>query len=66
MARTKTIVKRKKMGRPVTVKGENFVGIRLPTELLDVVDKWARRNTDGSRSAAIRRLIERGLKQEED
>lgn len=63
MAKDKTIViqKSKKMGRPVTVKGEHLVAMRLSTEMLQGVDEWARRNADGSRSTAIRQLIERGL-----
>jgi hypothetical protein len=63
MARSKTIVKQKpkKMGRPATVRGENFVGVRLPTELLEAIDSWGVAN-EVPRSEAIRRLIERGLK----
>jgi hypothetical protein len=62
MTKSKTIVKRKskKMGRPPTVRGENFVGVRLPTELLNVVDGWAKASKM-TRSEAIRELIERGL-----
>jgi hypothetical protein len=63
MAKSKTIVKQKpkKMGRPATIRGENFVGVRLPTELLDAVDSWGVAN-GVPRSESIRRLIERGLK----
>jgi hypothetical protein len=63
MAKSKTIVKQKprKMGRPVTVGGENFVGVRLSTEQLEAIDNWGLAN-EVPRSEAIRRLIECGLK----
>ena len=63
MAKSKTIVKQKskKMGRPPTVRGENFVGVRLSTELLDAVDRWGADN-EVPRSEAIRRLVESGLR----
>jgi hypothetical protein len=38
-----------------------FVGARLPQELIDKIDAWADRECNGSRSEAIRRLVERGL-----
>jgi len=50
----------RKVGRPITIGAERFVGMRLPSALLDAVDKWGAAN-DASRSEAIRRLIERGL-----
>jgi len=62
MAKSTTIVKQKKpMGRPVEVGADQFVGLRLPGTLLTQVDEWAEREGI-ARSAAIRRLIERGLK----
>jgi hypothetical protein len=62
MAKSKTFVKQKqkKMGRPPTVRGENFVGMRLPTDLLVAVDEWGAAN-EVQRSEAIRRLLEFGL-----
>jgi metal-responsive CopG/Arc/MetJ family transcriptional regulator len=39
-----------------------MVNARMPPELIRAIDAWARENTDGSRSEAIRRLVERGLK----
>jgi len=36
-------------------------GARLPTGLVDKIDAWAKSN-EVSRSEAIRRLVERGLK----
>ena len=38
-----------------------FVGARLPQELIDKIDAWASRECNGSRSEAIRRLVELGL-----
>ncbi len=65
MTKRKTIVgqKKKRMGRPVTVRGEQRVSLRLPTELLDAVDKWAKANK-ASRSDAFRHLLGRALKAE--
>ena len=55
-----TAVKPKKRGRPATGRAP-FVGIRLPSELIQAVDTWADRNDTPSRSEAIRRLVELGL-----
>ena len=60
MAKVKTYVRQKKMGRPVTVEAEKAIGIRLPGRLLDAVDAWAEAN-EVSRSEAIRRHLERSL-----
>jgi hypothetical protein len=38
-----------------------FVGARLPEELIDKIDAWANRECGGSRSEAMRQLLERGL-----
>jgi hypothetical protein len=47
-------------GRPVTVGGDKYVGLRLPSALLDVIDAYA--DTNGlKRSEAIRYLIELGV-----
>ncbi len=48
------------MGRPVTVGGDKYVGLRLPSELLIVIDGYADAN-GLKRSEAIRHLIEFGL-----
>lgn len=63
MAKSTDIVKRKS-GRPVVIgKGAGeFVALRLPPEMIEAVDSWAARNKKASRSAAMRALIERGLK----
>ena len=62
--KVKTFVKRKKMGRPVTVEAERYIGIRLPDRQLDNIDAWASAH-DVSRSEAIRRLVDRGLAAED-
>jgi Ribbon-helix-helix protein, copG family len=48
------------MGRPVTVGGDKYVGLRLPSELLAVIDTHAEAN-GLKRSEAIRHLIEFGI-----
>ena len=60
-ASTKVKPKLKKIGRPVTIAAENFVGVKLPTALLEAIDAWATDNK-ASRSEAIRALCEAGLK----
>jgi hypothetical protein len=57
----KTVV-RKRAGRPPTGQ-DPVTAIRLSKELRETVDKWADRQDDQpSRSEAIRRLVEMGLK----
>ncbi|WP_371135718.1 ribbon-helix-helix protein, CopG family [Reyranella sp.] len=48
-------------GRPVTVGGTAFIGLRLPPALTGRIDAWAKAESI-SRSEAVRKLIERGLK----
>jgi hypothetical protein len=60
MTKDKIIVKQKKMGRPVTIGGDEFVGLRLPSDLLGAIDAYAVAN-GLKRSEAIRHLIEFGL-----
>ncbi len=38
-----------------------MVSARLPQELIDKIDAWAERQGDGSRSEAMRQILERGL-----
>jgi Arc/MetJ-type ribon-helix-helix transcriptional regulator len=57
----KSIVVKPKRGRPSTGGRDPFVGIRLPKELLAQIAKWSEGNEAGSRSEAIRRLVELGL-----
>jgi hypothetical protein len=54
-------VKRKKKGRPATGT-DPLVATRMPPELIRSIDEWAAAHAGGSRSEAIRRLIELGLK----
>jgi hypothetical protein len=60
MAKNKTVAKQKTMGRPVTVGGDEFVGLRLPSELLEIIDTYAAAN-GLKRSEAIRALIDEGI-----
>ena len=53
-------VKRKKRGRPATGV-DPLVGVRFPKEDIAAIDAWAKVN-EMSRSHAIRRLVELGLK----
>jgi hypothetical protein len=58
----KSIVVKPKRGRPSTGGRDPFVGIRLPAGLIDEIDIWAVDHESDSRSEAIRRLVELGLK----
>jgi len=52
--------KRRGPGRPAT--GHNpTVAVRLPQQVIDAVDKWAKKNGVAGRSEAFRRLVEAGL-----
>jgi Ribbon-helix-helix protein, copG family len=54
-------VNAKGRGRPAT--GHDPVSaVRLPAELTQEIDSWAEKNRTKSRSEAIRRLVELGLK----
>ena len=53
-------VKRKKAGRPATGT-EPLYGVRISDELIGQIQKWGRENS-ATRSEAIRRLVELGLK----
>jgi len=53
-------VKRKKAGRPATGT-EPLYGVRISDELMGQIQKWGRENA-ATRSEAIRRLVELGLK----
>jgi Ribbon-helix-helix protein, copG family len=54
-------VKRKRASRPS--KGtEPFYGVRMTNDLMGRIQKWAAENSAASRSEAIRRLVELGLK----
>jgi hypothetical protein len=51
----------KKRGRPATGK-DPLVATRMPPELIRAIDQWAAAHAEGSRSEAIRRLVEQALK----
>jgi metal-responsive CopG/Arc/MetJ family transcriptional regulator len=57
----KSIAVKPKRGRPATGR-DPFVGIRLPATLIESIQAWSEKNDAGSRSEAIRRLVEIGLK----
>jgi hypothetical protein len=62
MASSKKNVVRKRAGRPATGQ-DPVTAIRLSQEMRATVDKWAARQDDSpTRSEAIRRLVELGLK----
>jgi hypothetical protein len=58
----KSITVKPKRGRPPSGGRDPFVGIRLPENLLDEIEAWSAENEAASRSEAIRRLVEIGLK----
>jgi hypothetical protein len=60
MKKSIKVDQKKKRGRPATGRGTN-VSSRLPPAIVDEVDKWAEKN-GATRSLAIRRLVEIGLK----
>jgi Arc/MetJ-type ribon-helix-helix transcriptional regulator len=53
--------RRSKSGPPVAVTNQ-LVATRMPPELIRSIDQWAAAHADGSRSEAMRRLLELGLK----
>lgn len=56
------VVPKKRRGRPATGK-DPVTAIRLSPEIRQAVDAWATKQKDApSRSEAIRRLVELGLK----
>jgi predicted DNA-binding protein len=54
-------IQSKKVGRPAMAGGSVFTAVRLPVPLSEAVDAWST-NAKVSRSVALRRLIEAGLK----
>jgi len=52
----------KKRGRPATGGRAAYIALRLPAALIASLDKWKADNHAMSRSEAIRRLLELGLK----
>jgi Arc/MetJ-type ribon-helix-helix transcriptional regulator len=60
MARKSMTAKPKRQGRPATGK-DSLVGVRLPPELIERIDTWAKREGAATRSDAIRRLVDQSL-----
>ena len=61
MKSTINTVNVKRRGRPAT--GQDPVSaVRLPSDLTEQIDTWAGKHGADSRSEAIRRLVELGLK----
>jgi Arc/MetJ-type ribon-helix-helix transcriptional regulator len=60
MAKSISVTPKKKRGRPATGR-DPHVTARLPQELIDAIELWAEKSSV-SRSEAIRRLVEIGLK----
>lgn len=56
-----TNVAKRKAGRPATVGATEFVGLRLPAELLRQIQNWARGQKIAGRSEAVRALIEKSI-----
>jgi hypothetical protein len=61
MAKQDKTVHKKKMGRPVGIRYGETVPARLEVATVEALDAWAR-SQEVSRSEAIRRLVEIGLK----
>jgi hypothetical protein len=64
MAKKSTNIVKQKVGRPVAIGAgaTAFVGLRLPSALLERVKAWGGQKKIAGRSEAIRALIERGLR----
>jgi hypothetical protein len=60
MGKSIKVHQKKKVGRPATGR-DPAVTVRLPSALLSKAEAWATAH-DTSRSEAIRRLVELGLK----
>jgi metal-responsive CopG/Arc/MetJ family transcriptional regulator len=56
----KKSIPKKKPGRPATGR-DTLYGVRIDDELMGKIQKWAAANS-ATRSEAIRRLVEIGLK----
>jgi hypothetical protein len=59
--KTSTTQVKRKVGRPSEIGADKFVGLRLPGGLVERVGTWAKQGNVGSRSEAIRLLLEKGL-----
>jgi hypothetical protein len=59
MAKSKSVI-RKKTARPAT-RGDPVKTLRLPPDLTERIDRWAKANGKDSHSEAMRHLLEHGL-----
>jgi hypothetical protein len=64
MAKSISVITKKKRGRPVTTGKGTLIGVRLLDGPLATLDAWieAQDEPDLTRPEAIRRLVETGLK----
>jgi hypothetical protein len=64
MAKSISVITKKRRGRPVTTGKGTLIGVRLLDEPLSNLDVWIvkQQEPDLSRPEAIRRLVEIGLK----
>jgi hypothetical protein len=59
--RAKPKVNKRPRGRPFAGGRDPAVGVRLPWRVIHAVDKWGKQQGFGSRSEAIRHLVQIGL-----
>jgi metal-responsive CopG/Arc/MetJ family transcriptional regulator len=59
MVKPRTVI-RKKRSRPATGQDPK-VALRMPSDLMERIDRWVERNGKDSRSEAMRHLLELGL-----
>ncbi len=52
------------MKTPLAEMGKSLAAFQLPDELRDELDRYARANTEGNLSFAIRKLLRRALTEE--
>ncbi len=60
MTKQKHGQKNSQLGRPVTIDADRYIGLRLPSDLLNRIDKYVEAS-GAQRSEALRELLERGL-----
>jgi hypothetical protein len=60
MTKQKHEQKTSQLGRPVTIDADRYIGLRLPSDLLNKIDDYAGAG-QVPRSEALRELLERGL-----
>ena len=58
--------KKRGRGRPSTGGRHPLYGLRVPDEIMERVDRWGKEHDVGSRSEAIRQLLELGLSNRRD